>query len=207
VKFVTAYSGGKDSTLAMDRMINQGHEPVCLMICMDMQGSSHMHRITEEKMKIYERIFGLPIIFYSTRSVHDPEPILAALQQAKKLGAEAFVTGDIALDWARDWNRSICDLAGLELVCPLWQEDRETCLNEIISKGYKVVITSIWNQCIPASFLGRTIDCNVIEELKKYNIDITGENGEYHTMVTDGPIFKSPANDDFTDRIVESAKE
>lgn len=72
---------------------------------------------------------------------------------------------------------------------PLWHKDREENVYELIELGYKCIIKSINNTLLPKSILGKTIDVNVIDEMKKCGIDICGENGEYHTLVVDGPIF------------------
>ena len=65
-------------------------------------------------------------------------------------------------------------------------------MHEILSLGYKCIIKSINNTLLPKSLLGRTIDEDVIKVMKETGIDICGENGEYHTLTVDGPIFRKP---------------
>ena len=77
----------------------------------------------------------------------------------------------------------------MNAVFPLWHKDREENVYELIELGYKCVIKSINNTLLPKSILGKFIDSYAIDEMKKCGIDICGENGEYHTLVVDGPIF------------------
>lgn len=191
-KFIMAYSCGKDCTLALDEMISQGNIPVALLVCVRTSQHSHMHNIDVNVIKRYEDALGIPVLFYTSPRKHDTGPILEALTKAKELGATTLCTGDIDLDFVKEWNQMICDKAGLKLESPLWKRDRDLCLNQLIDKGYKAKICYITDHSLPEEFLGKTIDHELVEEMRKYNIDICGENGEYHSIMIDGPIFKHP---------------
>ena len=79
---------------------------------------------------------------------------------------------------------------GIPSVFPLWQKERSENVYELVRLGYKCLIKSINNTLLPKELLGRMIDQEVIEIMKAHQIDICGENGEYHTLVVDGPIFQ-----------------
>jgi diphthine-ammonia ligase len=73
----------------------------------------------------------------------------------------------------------------------LWKRKRHDLLNEFFHLGFKAVIIAVKQGILSESFLGCTLDQDVISEMEKVGIDASGEEGEYHTVVTDGPIFSS----------------
>ncbi len=75
---------------------------------------------------------------------------------------------------------------------PLWKRAREDLLNEFLQLGFKATIISEKKMYRVLAFLGRTLDSEVIADMQEIGIDASGEEGEYHTVVTDGPIFSSP---------------
>lgn len=80
----------------------------------------------------------------------------------------------------------------LKLLLPLWQQDSKKILTEIIDSGFEVFVVSVKEGLLGREWLGRRIDRKFLEDLRDLNgsIDLCGENGEFHTIVTDGPIFK-----------------
>ena len=78
---------------------------------------------------------------------------------------------------------------GLKSEFPLWKKDTTAVLQELISLGYKAVV--VCTQEGLEDFCGRVIDERFIEDLPE-GIDTCGENGEFHTFVFDGPLFKEP---------------
>ena len=111
------------------------------------------------------------------------------MKKAVDMGAEAACFGDIDIEDNRKWAEERCKNVKLESVFPLWHKNREENVYELIELGYKCVIKSINNTLLPKSLLGKFIDSCAIDKMKKHEIDICGENGEYHTLVVGGPIF------------------
>ena len=85
----------------------------------------------------------------------------------------------------------VCDVAGIVAVHPLWKRDRRELLEEFVALGFRAQIVVINEQKMNKSFLGKTIQAQTIVEMEETGIDPSGELGEYHTVVTDGPIFSS----------------
>jgi len=85
----------------------------------------------------------------------------------------------------------LCHELDLELIMPLWNEDSEKILMEIIDSGFEVSVVSAKRSLLGEEWIGRKIDTDFIRHLHRWNesIDPCGENGEFHTLVTDGPIF------------------
>ena len=193
MKFVMSYSCGKDSTLALHKMIEAGHDPIALMTMVNEKDnraffSGADHRVLEE----YASALRLPLLLTPTKGEDYHLSMEESLKKAVGRGAEAACFGDIDLEGNRAWSEERCANAGIKAVFPLWQRDRAENVYELIELGYQCLIKTINNTLLPKSLLGKIIDDNVIEEMKACGIDICGENGEYHTLVIDGPIFKTP---------------
>ena len=95
------------------------------------------------------------------------------------------------MDSNREWVRRVCDAAGIVPIHPLWKRDRRELLKEFIGLGFLAQIVVINEQKMDKIFLGKTIQAQTIAAMEKNGIDPSGELGEYHTVVTDGPIFSS----------------
>ena len=80
----------------------------------------------------------------------------------------------------------------MEAYYPLWQRGREENVRELLALGYRCVIKSLNNTLLPRALLGRVLDEDALAEMERCGIDLCGENGEYHTLTVDGPIFHKP---------------
>ena len=86
-------------------------------------------------------------------------------------------------------------------VLPLWQEDRKKLVKEFIDLGFKAKIVVVNKTMMSPEFLGRDLSHELLEEIEKTGADVCGENGEYHTVVYDGPLFKTPLNLNFSKEV------
>jgi uncharacterized protein (TIGR00290 family) len=110
-----------------------------------------------------------------------------------KEGIEGIVCGDIYLQGHRDWIDKVCAELKVKAILPIWTEDTEGLIKEIIDSGFKSVVVSVKKDVLGQEWLGRKIDDGFVKDLKALgNIDLCGERGEFHTFVYDGPIFKQP---------------
>jgi len=101
------------------------------------------------------------------------------------------IFGDIHLQHCLDWANKICSEISLKCIEPLWAQNPEYLINEFVDLGFEAVIVSTQANLLGEEWIGRKIDKNFISELKeKEGIDLCGENGEFHTFVTYGPMFK-----------------
>ena len=191
-KFVMSFSGGKDSTLALYKMIKEGHKPVALLTTIkEDKDESWTHSIKYKYLKIIENSLNIPIII-SKCGISDYETNFEKnLIKAKQMGATHCVFGDIDIDLHRNWNETRCENAGLEAILPLWQRNREEVLYEFLDSGFTTVITKVNLNNLGVEFLGKVLDKPLAKEIEKQGSDICGENGEYHTFVVDGPLFSS----------------
>ena len=193
MKFVMAYSCGKDSTLALHHMIQQGNEPVALITMVNQEEErSFFHGADYKILLEYEKSLGIPVLITPTTGEKYHLAMERSLQKAAALGAEIACFGDLDIEDNRKWSESRCEHVGIQSAFPLWQKDRSDNVYELVDLGYKCLIKSVNNTLLPKELLGRIIDREVIRIMGNCGIDICGENGEYHTLVVDGPIFRKP---------------
>ncbi len=101
-----------------------------------------------------------------------------------------MVFGDIYLDEHRSWVNRVCKELGIEPIEPLWNVPAEEVVREFIDAGFKAIVVSGKADLFGQEFMGRVVDYDLVNELKSRKICPCGENGEFHTLVIDGPIFK-----------------
>ncbi|XZK55891.1 diphthine--ammonia ligase [Clostridium perfringens] len=204
-KFVVSYSCGKDSTLSLYRMIKAGHTPVALLVTVDKKVlRSWFHGIPDKLLKDVSKSLDIPLVLVASNGKENyGETFVEALKKIKEeMGAEACVFGDIDLMAHRTWCEDKCEKAGLEAIFPLWEEDREALTYEFIDNGFKTVIKNVKLSILGEEFLGEVLTKDVVERLKAAGSDACGENGEYHTFVFDGPLFKERINFETGDNIL-----
>lgn len=191
-KVVVSFSGGKDCTLSLYRMIKRGYKIVSLIVTFDNQNDSCFHKIPIEILRNVSMELDIPLIEINcgNEKIYEKE-FERALEIAKEKGAEICTFGDIDIEAHKKWCLDRCSAAGIEGVFPLWQEDRERLVNEFIDCGFKAIIKKVNLKALHEEFLGRELTKDVVQEIKKLGCDPCGENGEYHTLVFDGPIFKN----------------
>ena len=81
---------------------------------------------------------------------------------------------------------------GLEAVYPLWHHDRQENVREVLELGYRCLIKTLDRRVLPRHLLGRVMDRAMVEEMTACGVDVCGENGEFHTIAVDGPVFHRP---------------
>lgn len=193
-KFVMSYSCGKDSTLALYRMIKNGNLPAALFVTVNKaENRSYFHGIPKDLIKEVSKSLNIPLILVETNGVNYGARFTEELIKAKNnLKIDSCVFGDIDLEEHRHWCTERCDEAGIKAEFPLWKEDREKVVYEFIDSGFKTIIKNVKLECMGEEFLGKILTKELVNKIKATGSDACGENGEYHTFVFDGPIFKYP---------------
>lgn len=193
MKFVMSYSCGKDSTLALHKMIEQGHQAVCLLVMVKRgEDRSYFHGADPDMLERYGEALGLPVLLCPSDGGDYHTALESGLRRAKELGAEGAAFGDIDLEGNRRWEEERCENTGLVPFFPLWQAGREDNVEELLRLGYRCLIKSVNNTLLPESLLGRYIDPETARIMRDAGVDVCGENGEYHTLAVDGPLFRKP---------------
>ncbi|WP_250674530.1 diphthine--ammonia ligase [Paraclostridium ghonii] len=191
-KFVMAFSGGKDSTLALYRMIKKGYEPVALLTTIKKDADkSWTHGINNKLLQQVSESLEIPLLKVECDVCEYEKEFENVLTKAKELGANICAFGDIDIEEHKKWDIERCNKAGLESIFPLWQENRESLVYEFIESGFTTIIKTVNLDYLNESFLGKKLTKEVVFEIKSTGSDVCGENGEYHTFVIDGPLFKN----------------
>lgn len=200
---ICSWSGGKDSCFALMQAIKQGYQPKALLNVLNEHGNiSRSHGIPSEILKAQAERSGLPMYLVAS-SWHDYETkFVNALQLiAKEHDLHYAVFGDIDLQAHRDWEEMVCSKAGLQAKLPLWKQDRRKLVDEMLTSGIETIIVSC-NEVMGERFLGQTLTPQLVDELETLGIDACGENGEYHTLVLNCPLFPERLDVKVTQKIL-----
>lgn len=194
-KVCVSFSLGKDSTLALYRSL-KSMQVTNLVISIDENNlRSWFHGVDSDLINRVSQALDIPVILAKSHGENYREAFIEALKQSKQLGAQACVFGDIDIEDHLKWCSSVCDDADLESIFPLWQEKRRDIVEEFINAGFKAKIKTVSKQFnLDKKYLNQILTHELIDEFEALGIDVCGENGEYHTFVYDGPIFKHAIN-------------
>lgn len=187
---VASWSGGKDSCFALYEAVDRGYKISHLVNFI----SEEFHRVsfqgTEARLiQLQSQAIGIPLLQKETTWDGYEQEFKEVVRGLIPSGVTGMVFGDIYLQEHKDWVERVCNDLGIEAVEPLWGKSTEEILSSFIDVGFEAVIVSAKADLIGEDWIGRRVDKVFIDYLRRENIDLCGENGEYHTLVTDGPIF------------------
>tara|TARA_S200000501_G_scaffold377699_1_gene437058 strand:+ start:303 stop:974 length:672 start_codon:yes stop_codon:yes gene_type:complete len=192
MKSLISWSGGKDSCLALYKSIKRKLNVKLLLTSLDEKGSKiRSHGISKDLMFHQSQCLGIKIKFIKSSWENYEKNFIKELKLAKKNNFNLGVFGDIDLIEHKNWEEKVCEIAGISAHLPLWKESREKLVREFLYKGFKARVVCVDNRFLNNDYVGCEFDKYFISNLPK-NVDICGENGEFHTFVYDGPIFKKP---------------
>ena len=201
-KFVASYSGGKDSMLSIYRAIKAGLEPLALIITYNKDRNlSWFHGVPKGVLDSVSKSLNIPVWLIETSGEEYTKNFEKDNKKKKNEGAEVCIFGDIDLEGHLKWCSERCENVGLLPCFPLWQEDRKKLVYEFLDSGFTSTFTVINTKMLNDKFLGLTMTKQICEEIEKEGADICGENGEYHTFVSDGPLFKEKVKFKLGDKI------
>jgi uncharacterized protein (TIGR00290 family) len=188
---ISSWSGGKDSCLACYRAIQQGYKVKYLLNFISKESKRCcFHGIEAKLINLQAELIGITLIQKEvTADMREYErEFKAAVSQIKDI--KAMVFGDIYLDEHKDWVERVCQDLDISPIEPLWNNSPSAILEEFIDLGFRAVVVSCQADKFGKDFVGKEVDKDLLAELKSRSICPCGENGEFHTLVVDGPIFK-----------------
>lgn len=190
------FSGGKDSTYAAHLMEQAGHEVVCLVTVVPADPHSWVfHTLNLEHLPEMAKSMGKDLIAVPSDGQEGSD--LAALEAALSgLDVEGVVTGAIASDYQWDRINGVCQKLGLRVFSPLWRKDQLSILNDMLQAGMRAMIVGVYSDGLGSQWLGRMLDRGALDELASMSqtkgMNVSGEGGEYETLVLDSPMHLSP---------------
>lgn len=192
-EYFVSWSGGKDGCLAMHRLRSERGMPGRLLTMLDETGSrSRGHHLRPEVLMAQAEALGVPLEVRAATWGRYEELFTQALRQLKADGLAEGVFGDIDLDPHREWVEGVCAQADVIAHEPLWLETRTSLIGEFLDAGYVAVVCGIKEGALEPEMLGRVLTRELVAEFEAAGIDASGELGEYHTVVIDGPAFRHP---------------
>ena len=191
------WSSGKDSALTLYKILqNPEYNIECLLTSVNQQYQRiSMHGVRVELLETQAKSIGLPLEILQVPEIPTMEVyenvITKTLTELKSQGITHSVFGDIFLEDLRKYREEQLAKIGFEGVFPIWKIPTKELIQEFISLGFKTIVVCVNERYLDKSFVGRIIDQNFINDLPE-NVDVCGENGEFHTFAFDGPIFSKP---------------
>jgi uncharacterized protein (TIGR00290 family) len=196
-----SWSGGKDSYLALHRS-RSSYDVVALVTMFDEGGTrSRSHGLRPQILEAQADRLGLPICIGRGSWTTYEDGYLHALLEARALGISHVIFGDIMYDSNREFPERVCAVSGLTAVEPLWGEPTADLYREFVLTGADARIVTVRDNVLDASWLGRRLTLDVLDDLVAAGADPCGEHGEYHTVVVDAPAFSSRLDLTALDRV------
>ncbi|WP_421158841.1 hypothetical protein [Aeromonas dhakensis] len=194
-RVIVLWSGGKDAMQALCHAREAGHQVVALATFAPPSPRFLAHPLSQVRRQA--AALGLPHLLVTIEAPFDLgyEQALTKLKEEWQL--DGVVTGDIdSVAGAPNWIRERCRPLGLTVHTPLWQQPREALLADLLARGIVAHLSCVDTDVLPPEWVGRVLDKGALTELQQLaatrGLDACGEQGEYHTMVTDGPGFAAP---------------
>ena len=192
-KVLFSWSGGKDSALALYEISRSKRCEIAGLLTTVTEDYHRisMHGVREILLEQQASAIGLPLskVFISKNGTNEEyeSKMKEVLLKFQKLGVSSVVFGDIFLEDIRKYREENLAKVGMKGVFPIWGKDNMP--QTFIDLGFKAIVTCVDAKVLDKKFVGKLFDKNFLAELPT-NVDPNGENGEFHSFVFDGPIFR-----------------
>ncbi len=194
-KVLLSWSGGKDSAIALYEIQKSHKYEIVSLLTTITEGYDRvsLHGVPRVLIEQQAKSLGLPLhkVFIPKASSNEEyeAKMHETLTKFKQDGISKVVFGDIFLQWVKEYRENNLSKLGMKAIFPIWGRDTTELTRSFIALGFKAVVTCVDTRVLDKSFLGRVIDESFTTQLPP-DIDQAGENGEFHSFVFDGPIFK-----------------
>ena len=194
---LASWSGGKDSSLALRAVLADPTRAVSGLLTTVTAGYERisMHGVRVDLLEAQAGALGLPLttarIPPGASNEAYESAMRAALRPARRAGITEVVFGDLFLADVRAYRERLLAPVGMRGHYPLWGRDTGALAAEFIADGFRAVLVCVDPRQVPAELCGRDFDRTLLADLPA-GTDPCGENGEFHTFVYDGPIFRAP---------------
>lgn len=210
---VVSWSGGKDSTLMLERLL--ADETVQVVALLTTVSTAYdrvsIHGVRRSILHRQATALRLPLVevrLGAASSNDDYESaFMLGLQQLERdfPAARTLAFGDLFLQDVRAYRDALLARAGWSGLYPLWAEDTSSLADYFVRQGYEAVLTCIDTEQLDAAFAGRLFDAALLRDLPR-SVDPCGERGEFHTCVLNGPIFREPIRVTLGERVLREGR-
>lgn len=189
---VVLWTGGKDSCLALHEALTSGCCVRGLVTFAPPEPQFLAHPVAV--MQAQARALDLPHRLLTVEPPHE-ENYTRNIRALREQGVDLLITGDISeVGGSPNWICRCAEPAGMPVWTPLWGRDRRTLLDDLLAQKFSVLFSCVKTRWLAAGWLGRELDALAIHDLQneraRSGLDLCGEEGEYHTLVTDAPRFR-----------------
>ncbi|MBX5479144.1 MAG: diphthine--ammonia ligase [Pyrinomonas methylaliphatogenes] len=193
-KIILAWSGGKDSCLALYELLRSEEFQIVSLLTTVTRDYARisMHGVRQELLEAQSASLRLPLDRVLIPKGADNRTYEAAMAEAllswRERGVMRIAFGDLFLEDVRAYRERMLAPLGIEALFPLWRRDTRECAHLFLKLGFRAVVVCADASKLEAHFTGREYDESFLRDLPE-GIDPCGENGEFHTFVYDGPLF------------------
>jgi len=191
------WSGGKDSAMALHalRAARECRIAALLTTVTEEYDRISMHGVRRALLERQAESLGLPLhaVLIPPQCINATyeERMKEALAKHFARGVRRVAFGDIFLEDLRAYRENNLAKIGMQALFPIWKRDTRELAREFVRQGFRAITVCVDPRVLDASFAGRELDAAFFAELPP-GVDPCGENGEFHTFVFDGPVFKTP---------------
>lgn len=193
--FITSWSGGKDCCIATITALSDDWKLTGIVTMLNKNGKvSRSHAIPLHILEQQAKAMKVPLLTTaSTWDDYETNFIAALKQAAHQFNATMAVFGDIDTESHKLWEEKTSAAAGITASLPLWKKNRKKLVQQVIQCNIEAIIISC-NTHLGKDFIGRKLNNETLIALENAGVDVCGENGEYHTLVVNCPLFNNPVN-------------
>ncbi len=194
---LVCWSGGKDSALALQAVLADPALRVAGLVTTVTEGPERvsLHGVRWDLVRRQADALGLPIEVVRIRpdAAEDEYEALMRrlLERYKEAGVLRCVFGDVFLAEVRDRRERNLAKVGMRGLYPVWGRESRSLAREFVESGFRAILACVDSKQLAPSFGGREFDAALLADFPP-GVDPCGENGEFHTFVYDGPIFRRP---------------
>lgn len=194
-RVIVSWSSGKDSTLTLCRLLENKQLEVVGLYTTYVQDQVPFQATPLDIVKAQAKSIGLPLVLIELDEVFPPNDVYqgTVIQGIRQSGlnVDAVAFGDMFCNGIEAYRRSYIEPQGWECLFPLLGEHSDDLAKEIIARGIVTRLATVDTTQLSGEFLGRHYDARLLAELPE-GCDPCGEDGEFHTLVTDAPCFRYP---------------